>query len=258
MQGAEAIASAPFASGMEEMPMSTVKTVMAELKSKGKENTRAIYARHGIPIERTFGVSNADLKVIAKTIKKQQELALELYDTGVMDAMYLAGIVADGAQMTKKQLQAWADGAADMPMIAEYTVAWVAVENAHGRELALEWMKSKKELVAAAGWCTYSGLVATKADDALDLKELEGLLKTVVAKVHTAPNRVRATMKGLVIAVATYVAPLLKQAKAAAKEMGAVSVDVGDTDCTVRQAAETIAKVEAAGKVGKKRKTIRC
>src|ERR1700743_2585093 len=238
--------------------MSMVKTVMAELKSKGKENTRAIYARHGIPIERTFGVSNADLKVIAKTIKKQQALALELYETGVMDAMYLAGIVADGSQMTKKQLQAWADGAADMPMIAEFTVPWVAVENTAGRELALEWRKSKKEQVASAGWCTYSGLLATTADEALDLKEIEDLLKTVVAKIHSAPNRVRSTMKGFVIAAATYVAPLLKQAKAAAKEMGVVYVDVGDTDCTVRQASDTIAKVEAAGESGKKRKTIRC
>jgi 3-methyladenine DNA glycosylase AlkD len=238
--------------------MSTVKSVMAELKSKGKENTRAIYARHGIPIDRTFGVSNADLKVIAKTIRKQQALALELYETGVMDAMYLAGIVADGSQMTKKQLQAWAEGAADMPMIAEFTVPWVAVENAAGRELALEWMKSKKEQVASAGWCTYSGLLATSADEALDLKEIEGLLKTVVTGIHSAPNRVRSTMKGFVIAVATYVAPLLKQAKVAAKEMGVVSVDVGDTDCTVRQASDTIAKAEAAGKVGKKRKTIRC
>jgi 3-methyladenine DNA glycosylase AlkD len=238
--------------------MSTAKTVLAELKSKGKEKTREIYARHGIPIDRTYGVSNADLKVIAKTIKKQQTLAMELYETGVMDAMYLAGIVADGAQMTKKQLQAWADGAADMPMIAEYTVPWVAVENALGREMALEWMKSKKEMVAAAGWCTYSGLVATTADEGLDLAEIEGLLKTVVARVHSAPNRVRSVMNSFVISVAAYVVPLSKQAKAVAKEMGNVSVDVGDTACKVPVATESIAKIEAMGRVGKKRKTIRC
>jgi 3-methyladenine DNA glycosylase AlkD len=238
--------------------MSTVTSVMAELKSKGKENTRRTLARHGMPIDRILGVSNADLKVMAKTIKKQQALALELYDTGVMDAMYLAGIVADGTQMTKKQLQAWADGAAEMPMIAEYTVAWVAIENAQGRELALEWMKSKKELVAAAGWCTYSGLVATKADEALDLAEIEGLLKTVAAKVHSAPNRVRSVMNSFVISVAAYVIPLSKQAKAVAKEIGNVSVDVGDTACKVPVATEYIAKIEAMGRVGKKRKTIRC
>ncbi len=238
--------------------MSTAKTLMAELKSKGKENTRNIYARHGIPIERTFGVSNADLKVIAKTIRKRQALALELYETGVMDAMYLAGMIAEGAQMTKKQLQTWAEGAVGMPMIAEYTVPWVAVENVHGPELALEWMKSKNEQVAAAGWCTYSGLVATTADEALDLKEIEALLKTVITKVHSAPNRVRYTMNGFVIAVAAYVKPLLEQAKTVAQEIGNVSVDVGRTACRVPVATESIAKIEAMGRVGKKRKTMRC
>jgi len=47
------------------------------------------------------------LKVIAKTIKGQQALACELYETSNLDAMYLAGMVADGAQMTEKELNAW-------------------------------------------------------------------------------------------------------------------------------------------------------
>src|SRR5579863_9048953 len=128
--------------------MQTLKTVMADLKRRGKEKTRETYARHGVPIDRTFGVSNADLKVIAKTLRGQQALALELYETGNMDAMYLAGIVAAGSQMSTKQLEAWAEGSAGIPMIAEYTVPWVAVENPAGRELALKWMKSKKESVA--------------------------------------------------------------------------------------------------------------
>jgi 3-methyladenine DNA glycosylase AlkD len=73
--------------------MPTVKSVMAELKKKGSEKTRKIYARHGMATERIFGVSMADLKVIAKTIKGLQALACELYKTGNLDAMYLAGMV---------------------------------------------------------------------------------------------------------------------------------------------------------------------
>ncbi len=124
-----------------------------------------------------FGVSVADLKVIAKTIKGQQALACELYETGNMDAMYLAGMIADGSQMTKQQLNAWAEGAANLRMIAEYTVPWVTVENPHARELAKQWTKSKKEHVASSGWCTYSGLLATTPDAALDLAEIESLLE---------------------------------------------------------------------------------
>jgi 3-methyladenine DNA glycosylase AlkD len=183
--------------------MPTVTSVMADLKKKGSEKTRITYARHGMAAKAMFGVSMADLKVIAKAIRGQQALACELYETGNLDAMYLAGLVADGAQMTAKQLNRWAEGAASLRMISEYTVPWVAVENMRARDLAMQWIKSKKEHVASSGWCTYSGLAATKADGALDLAEIEDLLRTVVKGIHSAQNRVRYTMNGFVIAVGT-------------------------------------------------------
>jgi 3-methyladenine DNA glycosylase AlkD len=238
--------------------MATVASIMAELKKKGTDKTRKIYARHGMATDDMFGVSMADLKIIAKTIKGQQDIACELYRTGNLDAMYLAGMVADGSKLTPEELNAWAESAPNLQMISEYTVPWVTVENPQGRDLALRWIKSKKEHVACSGWCTYSGLVATKPDDALDLAEIEGLLGTVVKGIKTAQNRVRHTMNGFVIAVGSYVKPLLKQAKAAAKEIGVVTFDLGDTACNVPLATAYIAKIEAAGRVGKKRKTIRC
>ena len=238
--------------------MANAKTILAELKKKASAKARAIYAKHGLPADRTYGVSVADMKTIAKSIKGRQDLACDLYGTGIANAMYLAGMVVDGKQMSAKQLEDWAHRAAGMPMISEYTVPWVTVENAHGRELALKWMNSKEESVAAAGWCSYSGLVATKPEAELDLKEIEGLLERVVKEIASAKSRVHYTMNGFVISVCGYVKPLSKQAKAAAQKIGTVSVDMGGTACEVPSAMEMIATIEARGKIGVKRKTIRC
>jgi 3-methyladenine DNA glycosylase AlkD len=236
----------------------SVAEILDSLKNKGTEKTRITYARHGMAPERLLGVSVADLKTIAKTIKGQQALALALYETGMMEAMYLAGIVADGALMSRKELRAWADGASGLPMIAEHTVPWVTVESPFAEALAAKWIGSKKEQVASAGWCTYSGLVATKADAALDLERIEELLAVVASGIDAATGRARYTMNGFVISVGTYVKPLLAKAKSTARQIGEVSVDMGDTACEVPVAAKYIAKVEAMGKVGQKRKTIRC
>jgi len=122
-----------FLVSMEVIPM-TAAAVLKELKAKGKENTRALYGRHGHPAERVLGVSVADMKAVAKKLKGEQALAMELYATGFMEAMYLAGMVADGKLMSKAELQAWARGAVGMPMIADHTVLWVTIENAVGRE----------------------------------------------------------------------------------------------------------------------------
>jgi hypothetical protein len=238
--------------------MPTLKSVMAELERKGSEKTRATYARHGVDPARALGVSVADLKTVAKTIRRQQALACELYSTGVFEAMYLAGIVADGAQLSREQLHTWADAAAGLQMISEYTVPWVALDHSDAQDVAMDGIHSPKEHMATSGWCTYSGLVATRADDALDLREIERLLGMVVKEIGRAENRVRYTMNGFVIAVGGYVLPLSSQARQVARSIGKVTVDMGDTACNVPSAMAYIEKIEAAGKAGRKRKTIRC
>ncbi len=236
--------------------MPTVNQIMTELKKKGTAQTRKTFERHGAP-ENFFGVKVGDLKVIAKKIKGDHELACQLYETGNSDAMYLAGIVADGTQMTKKQLDAWAKDA-PWHMISEYTVPGVATESPHCRDMALKWIKSKKPHIASAGWNTYSGYVTTRDDSELDLNEIKDLLKKVETDIDGADARVRYTMNGFVIAVGGYVKPLLKQAKATAKRLGKVEVDMGDTACKVPLATDYIEKIEKSGRQGKKRKTIKC
>jgi 3-methyladenine DNA glycosylase AlkD len=236
--------------------MKTVDEVMAALEKKGSEQTRKTMARHGAP-ENLFGVKIADLKAIAKRIKNNQSLALELYATGNYDAQYLAGLVADGTKMTKRQLDSWAKSAT-CPMISDYTVAWVTAESNHARDQAIKWIKSKQESIACSGWNTYTGIVSTIADDDLDLREIEQLLDQVVNAIGDAPNKVRYAMNGFVIAVGTYVKPLLKQAKRAAKSIGTVSVDMGQTACKVPNATAYIKKIETMGRVGKKRKSVKC
>ena len=236
--------------------MNTVSQVLAELKKKGSEQTRKTYARHGIQIP-MFGVSVADLKTIAKRIKGNQALALELYDTGNYDAMYLAGMVTDGSQMSKKQLEHWAKNTTCETLCGSAVPA-VAVESPHAHELALKWIDSKQESIAVCGWATYSGIVATAPDEDLYMTEIRGLLDRIVANIGNAPNKVRYVMNSFVIAVGGYVKPLLKDAKQAAAALGAVSVDMGDTACKVPLASAYIEKIESMGRVGKKRKTMKC
>ena len=229
---------------------------MSALKKKGSAQTRKIYARHGAPTD-MFGVKVADMKTIAKKIKGNQELALELFETGNADAMYLAGIVADGSLMNKMQLNKWAKNA-NWHMVSEYSVPGVVNENDAARDLAMKWIKSKKEHVASTGWTSYIAFISTREDEELDLKEIKGLLKQVEKDIHKMPGRVRYTMNGFVIAVGSYVKPLLKDAKATAKKIGKVEVEMGETSCKVPLATDYIAKIEKLKRVGKKRKSAKC
>jgi 3-methyladenine DNA glycosylase AlkD len=236
--------------------MANLDQIMKELEKLGTEQTRKTFARHGAPAN-LYGVKVGDLKTVAKKIKGDHQMAMALYETGNGDAQYLAGMVADGTKMSKSDLDKWAKNSS-WQMVGEYTVPWVASENEHGRAMAMKWVKSKSESIAASGWNTYAGLLAIAPDEDLDLDEIKSLLKKIESDLEKSPERVKYCMNGFVIAVGTYVAPLLKQAKATAKKIGHVKVDMGDTSCKVPYAAEYIEKIEGMGRVGKKRKTIRC
>jgi 3-methyladenine DNA glycosylase AlkD len=237
--------------------MQTLAEVMKELEQFGTEQTRRTFARHGAPADRMFGVKVGDLKKILKRIRGQQDLAMELYNTGNSDAMYLAGLVANGALMTKKQLEMWAKKAS-WSMISEYTVPGVASESPFAAELAEAWINAKQPSIMSSGWTTWSAIVATRPDEQLDLKTLEKLLERVVRGIHTSENRVRSAMNGFVISVGGYVLPLQKTARDAAEKIGRVEVDVGDTACKVPLALAYIDKMIAHGNAGQKRKTVKC
>ncbi|HET6164606.1 MAG TPA: DNA alkylation repair protein [Planctomycetota bacterium] len=237
-----------------------VAATMQALEKLGTAQTKKTWLAHGATGE-LFGVKIGDMKTLMKKLPKEkeerQQLALGLYATGNLDAMYFAGLLADGAKMSRKELEKWL-GSARWSMLSEYTVPWVAVESPHARELANAWIDSKKEQVAAAGWNTWAGIVSITPDAQLDLAELERLLVRVEKEIRKAPNRVRYCMNGFVIALGSGVKPLLAKAKAAAKRIGAVEVDVGETACQVPDALERITKIESMGRVGKKRATMKC
>ena len=237
-------------------PILTATDVIHELSLLGSESIKKVLMKHGAR-EPFYGVKVEELKKIQKRIKANQALALELYDSGISDAMYLAGLIAEPMKFSKPQLNKWVK-AAYWYSLSEFTVPWVTSESPFAIELALKWMPSKTEGIAASGWATYSSYVAITPDEQLDFDEIEGLLSTVERTIHQSANRVRHCMNAFVIAVGSYVPPLTDRAKATAEAIGTVSVDMGDTACQVPAALEYIAKVQARGKHGIKRKSARC
>ena len=235
----------------------TAQDILDELKPLGSESyKRVMVNNHGIK-EPCFGVPISELKKIQKRIKKDYPLALDLYATGNYDAMYLAGLIADDARMTRKDLQRWV-AAAYAGGLPGTTVPSVAASGRYGMEMALQWIESPKSLVAAAGWATLSCLVSIKSDSGLDLAALKRLLQRVQKTIQKAPDVVRYQMNGFVIATGCFVEPLTEFCLQIAEKFGPVTADLGNNDCQVPFAPDYIRKVQERGTIGKKRKSAKC
>lgn len=209
----------------------TPERTMAALERAGSAQTRKIYRRHGVN-DPLFGVSFAELKRLRKEIGVDHELAQALWETGNHDARMLATMVADPAQLGRRELDAWVRGVDNYPL--SDAVADLTARTAHIDSRADKWTSSPREFVAHTGWA----LVARQAmrdDDRPDAYFVDRLAQ-IEAGMAVAPNRTRHAMHMALIAIGGRTPGLRRRAVATTKRIGTPDVDHGETSCTTPDA----------------------
>lgn len=126
-------------------PTSTASEIIVHLKSLGSEQNREGMKRYGIKIDRALGISHGVQRDIAKQIKRNHERAFELWDSGLMEAQFIASQTADPKRFTVADARRWAaefdswdivDGVSDL-----------FVDTDHWRQLIEEFAEDEREFV---------------------------------------------------------------------------------------------------------------
>lgn len=215
----------------------TLAEAMAALEQAGSAQTRKTYARHGAP-EPMFGVSFATLSTLVKRIKVDHELAFALWETGNYDARNLALKIADPQQMKPAELQGWAS--ANTGRMCGAYVAYLAAEGPYGETVVKTWLEASENRLRCTGWML-AGSLAMLNETIPDAWFKERLAK-IEKTIHSAPNEEREAMNRAVISIGCRNDVLRQAAISAAKKIGAIDIDYGDTSCKTPDAAAQIDK----------------
>ncbi len=186
-----------------------------------------------------------------------QALADELWDTGNYDAMYFAGMIADVAAMTEADFDRWIDGAY-CSMLSDFVVAVTLAESDLAQPVANRWIRSGDENRASAGWACYEWLLGWRPDSYFEQDTILGLLELAEASIHGAPPRVKRAMNNFIVAVGVSYLPLHEEALQAAEDIGEVEVVSNGETKVLGSAAEQIRKAADKGRIGFKRRAVRC
>lgn len=232
------------------------ETVMQELEALGKERMKKIYISNGAH-EPLFGVATGAMKPIAKKIKINQPLAEELYATGNYDAMYFAGIIADPKAMTESDFDRWLD-AAYFYMLSDFVVAVTLSESTIAQDVADKWIASGEELRMSAGWSCYCWLLGNRKDEEFSESKISNMLDLVKNTIHDSPERTKSAMNSFLNTVGISYSPLNEKAIETAKAVGTVEVKREKKKSSILNASESIQKEMDKGRLGFKRKYVRC
>ncbi len=233
-----------------------VEMVMQELEALGKERTKKMYISNGAH-EPLFGVATGAMKPIVRKIKINQDLAEELYSTGNYDAMYFAGIIADPKAMTESDYDRWMD-AAYFYMLSDYVVAVTLSESDIAQEVSDKWIASGEELRMSAGWSCYCWLLGNRKDVEFSESKISDMLDLVKHTIHDSPERTKSAMNNFLYTVGISYLPLHEKAVETAKAIGIVEVKRDKKKTSFLNAYESIQKEVGKGKLGFKRRHVRC
>ena len=171
--------------------------------------------------------------------------------------MYFAGIISDPKVMTESDFDRWID-AAYFYMLSDFVVAVTLSESDIAQDVADKWIASGQELKMSAGWSCYCWLLGNRSDNEFSESKISDMLDHVKKTIHDAPERTKASMNNFLSTVGISFSPLHEKAIETAMEVGTVEVKRENKKDSTLNAYESIQKQVEKGRIGFKRKYVRC
>jgi 3-methyladenine DNA glycosylase AlkD len=144
-----------------------VQSALSWLKGHSSKSTRDGMARYGIPSDNAFGVTMANMKVLAKRLGRNHELAAALWETGWYEARMLTSFVDEPARVTPAQMDRWCRDF-DNWGICDTVCFHLFDRTPHAWQKVAQWHDRRQEFVKRAAFALLWGLTVhdKHADDA--------------------------------------------------------------------------------------------
>jgi 3-methyladenine DNA glycosylase AlkD len=171
-----------------------LQEAMAELEALGSEPMRKFNLKNGSG-ENQFGVKMGDIRNLAKKIKTDHDLALELWKTGNLEAMLLATLIMKPKLLSVDAVDSMVRTmphfrSAPMSQLGEWIMTNVVKPHPQKEELRQQWMQDDDPLAARAGW----GLTAERVVKNSAGLDLTALLDRIEREMGSAPPPPQWTM----------------------------------------------------------------
>ena len=192
----------------------TLKDTMKQLASLGNEARRAHNTKNGAG-DNQFGVKLGDIRVLAKKIKTNHELAMSLWETGNVDAQLLATLLIKPKNLSAEEMDRMVRSVTFVH-VADWLNAYVVKQHPDKETRRQEWMVTDDRWAARAGWSLTAERVV-KSPEGLDLT---ALLDRIESEMGSADSVVQWTMNSTLAEIGIHFPKLRKRALAIGETLG--------------------------------------
>ncbi len=188
---------------------------LARLEELGEEAVRARNIKRGLGAVPQFGVQLGKIRKLAKEIRANHELALELWATGNVDARLLAILLLVPKRLSGAELDAMVR-APGFVQVFDWLDSYVVRKHPDKEQLRQKWLQDPDPWAARAGWSLTAERVG-KDPEGLDL---EALLDRIEAEMADAPEEAQWTMNNCLAGIGIHHAAQRQRALAIGEALG--------------------------------------
>jgi len=171
------------------------QALINELATLSDPKILAVNERHGDD----HSVNLTTLRAVAKRVKTNHELALQLWAAGSSDARLLALLICKPREFSRDELDAMLRQAR-RPKVQDWLVNYVVKKSVHKESLRDSWLLSDDPLISSAGWALTTERVVKKPEGL----DLSALLDTIEREMKSAPDRLQWAMNETLANIGIY------------------------------------------------------
>jgi len=215
-----------------------LKAVMTQLEEAGTAGARKIYAQQGAGVNQ-FGVSLGNLRGLARRLKPQHTLAMDLWATGNTDARILATMLMAPDQLSALELERMAKPLGYFRLMDELVFNVIA-RSPHADALRARWTESPAEMIGRGGWNLLIDRITRHDIAGLDL---DAILRQIEAEILTAPKRKQDAMNRCLVEIGVHFQDYTARCIALGERLGRFDPTPVPKGCVSSYAPEWIAAV---------------
>lgn len=125
--------------------------ILDQLRAKADPANLQGMARYGMSVQKRLGLSVPEMRRVAKAAGKGHALALELWNSGIAEAMIVASMIAVPEQLTDEQMEAWVKDF-DSWDVCDQVCMNVFERSPLARRKIVEWSSREEEFVKRAAF----------------------------------------------------------------------------------------------------------
>lgn len=168
----------------------TLDEALARLESLGSERMREQYAKDsayspGVTGPQ-YGVKLGDIRAVAKAAKTDHPLALQLWETGYLEARLLAILIMKPKLLSADELDRLVRSN-ETVQVSDWLNSYIVKAHPEKEALRLRWMEASEPIAARAGWSLTAERIA-KSPEGIDIPALLDRIERDMPTAHRLPQ----------------------------------------------------------------------